>query len=99
MGYTMPGYFRFTRIGDETNTAVKFNDIDNEMRVFFGAPEDPLKYFCGWYDIIGEALAMGSNLPAIRDIFRDKCQDEMGVKITEWLMANFTTDAWYSRVK
>ena len=41
------------------------------------------------------ALAMGMTLEQIRDKYREINEPD-GVKITEWLMEHFTSDAFYT---
>jgi len=91
----MPGCFSFQRKNDPDQKNVPFNLIDDEMRVHFGAEPDPIRYYYGWYDHIGLALAMGQSLEQIRDRFKE-LDEPMGISITEWLMEHFNTNAYYA---
>lgn len=94
----MPGYFCLNRKSEPEAEPVKFVTIDEEMCAHFGVTPDPVKYYRGWYDIIGEALAMGASFAKIRECF-EKNNEPNGVAIVDFLDANFVSDAWYTRFK
>lgn len=94
----MPAYFVLTRKDNPTGEPVKFATIDEEMCEHFGVTPDPVKYYRGWYDVIGEALAMGASFEKIRECFVTN-DEQNGIAIVDFLDANFVSDAWYSRGK
>jgi len=94
----MPNCFNLTRIGESEPT--KLQTIDDMMRAHFGAPADPVKWYLGWYNSVGFALAVGKRFSEIKKIYRDyvaeshEPADEQMVKVIEWLEENFESNAW-----
>lgn len=43
-----------------------FAHVDDAMCEYFGATPDPVRYFKGWFDIEGFALAMGKDFDWLR---------------------------------
>lgn len=92
----MPNCFQL--ISKETGKPAVFAHIDTEMRIALGEPPDEDKYLHSWYDIVGLALAMGAELPAIRERFTngESPWPEM-VKIVDYLDEHYTSKAWAER--
>lgn len=83
----------FTLRKKEVEELSRFNDIDDEMRLHFGAEPDETNYYRGWYDSIGFAIAMGRKLGSqeLRDVF--KGIPEL-LEVIDWLEEHYTSDAW-----
>lgn len=100
----MPNCFSLTRRSALEAGPVVLQQIDDEMRAHFGAPEDPNHWLNGWYDYIGFSLAMGKSPEWLQqDIDGEilSAKDESTLKfwsemrdIHGWLFTNFTHDAW-----
>jgi len=83
----MPNCFTLTRKGE--NEPSELAEVDNQMRLHFGAPPDDVHWFKSWYDITGLALACGIGW----DKIRETCPGQK--EVVDWLEANYTTNAWY----
>lgn len=86
----MAAYFQLAR-KNASDEPVPFNTIDEEMCAHFGAPVDERRYYREWYNIQGFALACGHSWDKIRELYPDD------VAVTDWLEANFVSDAWFGR--
>lgn len=64
------------------------------MRITFGAEPDNLHWFCGWYDLIGFALACGKDWTWMRENWTTLGSWPQLELIIAWLEANFESDAW-----
>ncbi len=95
----------FKKNADE---ATRFQDIDVEICKMLGAPVDPVKWCCGWYDIIAFMLALGRSYEYIRSTFysvpnydptdiEDLKWRYTMLLITDFLEENYRPDAWHGR--
>ena len=82
----MPACFQLIDKG--TGQPARFNQIDNEMRIHFGAEPDPDRWFKNWYLTIGFALATGNDWNWCRENFSD--MDE----IIDYLELRFDANSW-----
>lgn len=94
----MPNCFSLTRKTDLAAGPVGLNTIDAEMCEHFGVPVHP-KYYAmdDWYNSIGFNVAMGRSMESQRawgGIFPDWPYTDNQLKALDWLIANFTEDAW-----
>lgn len=86
----MAAYIRLYRKG--TAEADTFADIDTKMRVALGQPPSEDKFYKGWYDSIAFGLAVGRTFAQLREDYEGQMDD-----VINWLEANYSPDAWYSR--
>ena len=86
----MPNCFQLWR-GD---SAVPLSQIDDEMRLHFGAPSHPTDYYESWYDLVGSLLASGYSFDRVREVYADA--PEL-CAVVDWLEKNFTVRHWYER--
>ncbi len=94
----MPNCFQLRKKGEKEPST--FQDIDEEICKHLGVTPDPVKYHCGWYDLIGWRLAIGNEFPAIIKEFKGEPEDPYYVKLTkiaEWLNEHYTSSAWAER--
>lgn len=82
----MPACFQLFPKGSDT--PARFSEIDDAMRLHFGAPPDAERYYESWYDIEGLGLAMGFDWDRMRQINPDRAH------IIDWLAERYTSDAW-----
>lgn len=99
----MPNYFQLYAKGDETNTAVAFAVIDEQLCQMLGKPVDEVHYVYGWFDIIGYACATsndGLGSPEMDERLIKVIGDwpEM-MQIYNYLKEHYTSSAWYSPIK
>jgi hypothetical protein len=100
----MPNCFQLTPIG--SNEPEPLQTIDNRMWVELGNTKpSKTKWFCGWYNIIGFALACGHDFEHIRNTLKSQMETALDselehyntlVTITNWLQDHYTANAWYS---
>lgn len=85
----MPNCFSLTKVG--TRQPESLQKVDDDMRRHFGAPADPDRWYKGWYDTIGFAIAMGKQVDWIRE-------NMSGLnEVTDWLAGHYEWNAWASR--
>lgn len=89
----MPNCFQLVRKSDTNAGPVVLQQIDDEMREAFHEPPDTEHWYRDWYNWAGLYLALGKTFDQIREIVKD---DVQGLRIVEWLDANFTSSAWFS---
>lgn len=89
----MPNCFELRRKTDGERE--NFSVIDDLMREHFGAPPDPDKYYRGWYDGIGLALAMGMTFEQIVAKY-EEISEKDGAAIARWLDEHYVSGAWYA---
>jgi len=87
----MPNCFTLTAIGE--NKPETLNAIDEHICKHFNVPIDDKKYYWGWYNTIGLALAMGKTWNEMFDIF----EDDRTLEIVTFLSEHYTPDAWCER--
>ena len=85
----MPNCFTLTRKG--ASAPSKFADIDNELCAHLGVQPDPIRYYQGWYDCIGFALAIGKTWDWMR---KEWAEDTELLPIIDYLEAHYVSDAW-----
>jgi hypothetical protein len=87
----MPNCFTLTPKGSIEPATLP--SIDDAMCAHFGVTPDADRYYRGWVDQEGFALAMGRDWQYMRDseYFADR------LPIVEWLAANYTPDAFAYR--
>ena len=85
----MPNCFKLTRMGEAEPTPL--TKVDTELWVKFeGAePEGNDRWYKGWYDCIGPALACGQDWEWCRKAYKGL------IPIINYLEANYSVDAWY----
>jgi hypothetical protein len=104
----MPNFFRLTRKSAPEAGPVVLNTVDEEIAALVGEPVDNRRYCCGWFDLIGGRLAGGMSWGEIRAAhlslktqYPDDADlaafQDMLVKITDWLEANFDVESGYTR--
>lgn len=81
-----PNCIQLYKIGESTPST--FQSIDDEMRVYFGAPPDDKNWYRYWYDIIAFSLVCGYSYNNIRKTYPDMTD------IVDWLEANYTANTW-----
>lgn len=94
----MPNYFRFTRKSD--GTLPTLGEVDEAVCKRLGVECDPVKYYAGWYDSIGELIALGYDAEKMRNVYKEveSGSPEMlavALAIIDALDAEFTWSAWY----
>ena len=88
----MPACFTLCRKGSKE--PVQFTTIDEELCAALGKTCDSVKWYLGWYDIIGFKLAIGKTWEQIiADL--EEYDDKELLAVTRWLMEHFDSDAWY----
>lgn len=87
----MPNCFQLFKKSEPT-VACRFCDVDDEMCAHFGVTPDPVKYYLGWYDVIGLGIALGQSWDKMRDIHKDWPEI---LPLIDYLEANYNTNAWY----
>ena len=85
--------FTLTRRSNLDAGPVALQLIDDELRVALGAAPSASEWYCGWYDTIGFALAMGRNF----EWCREHLDSPRLLPVIDWLDANFTANAWAER--
>jgi len=85
----MPACFQLFKRGSDVPE--RFADVDDAICAHFGVTPDAERFYRSWYDIEGFGLAMGHDWDKLRTINPDRAD------IINWLEANYTTQAWYSR--
>lgn len=85
----MPNCFQL--ISKATNEPAKFAEIDNELCAAFGVEPDAVKFYAGWYDIVGLAAACGKSFDDMREIF----ESPEILRVIDYLDARYTTTSWY----
>jgi hypothetical protein len=91
----MPNCFSLQR-KSAPDINVPFNQIDDEICAHMGITPDPDKYYLGWYNIIGLALACGQSFPQIINSLREY-DDKLLLDVAEYLNDHFTSNAWVER--
>ena len=104
----MPACFQLIRKGE--TAPVPLMKIDEEMCAHFKARVDANRYYGEWYNTIGFSLAMGKTFAQLHEqaveLAKPRPDDDadtdlsyvtMQLRIIEWLMANFDSNAFYSR--
>ena len=86
----MPNCFQL--ISKETGEAEKLSKIDDDLRVYMGAPPDLESYYRGWYDSFGLDAAMGDTW----EIMLERYTDEERQKMLLWFKGKYDIRAWYS---
>lgn len=104
----MPVTVEFRRRGtEEWKTGGAFIDLDDDLRIAFCEPQDPVNWFEGWYDWFVFPIALGATpeeiierqKSAIGDAVAKKNEGEEAtyrtwVKIAEWLHEKYEWQAW-----
>jgi hypothetical protein len=97
----VPNCFQLAR-KSEPEKPIALSVIDEEMCQHFKVETDPIKYYLGWFDIIGFKLACGKSFIQIVASLA-KSMSEMPqykddylrlIEIALWLDENFTSNAW-----
>lgn len=91
----MPNCFTLTKIGD--SEPMPLAKVDELVCAHLGAPVHPTKYCCWWFDAVGFLLAMGRSFDDIIASVDFADWSEELQKITHYLKANFTANAWAQR--
>lgn len=91
----MPNCFTLTHKGE--NKPSTFQDIDEAMCKFFGAPVHPDDWYRNWYNTVGIGLAVGNSWDKLREIFDDLDDLDDLDDVIDWLELNYTADAWCER--
>lgn len=99
----MPNYYSLTRKSAPEGGPVHAQQIDDEMRVHFGAPPSATEWFRQWKDYVGMYLAMGRTFEYLRNLpnynnepWPENLKREW-IEVIDWLDANFVADAWAGR--
>jgi hypothetical protein len=92
--------FMLSRKTDSDRKPVRFVEIDEEMCAHFGVAVHETSYYCGWYDWIGDRIAVGQSFEKMREDIRavttlSAADLQRTLEIIDFLDARFTTDAWY----
>lgn len=85
----MPNCFQL--IDKKTGESVSFQDVDEKMCQHFRVPVSDKYYYKQWYETIGLGFAWGVPEEKIRSTFPEL------VSILDWILANYTVDAWAER--
>lgn len=85
----MPNCFTLTRIGETVPSTL--SRVDEELCHYFGAEVHPKRYYAGWVDIEGFALALGKSWEWMRQEWPDR------VEIIDYLCSNYESDAFAYR--
>lgn len=94
----MPNCFQLIRKAD--GKPATFHEIDAEMCAFFGVPCDPVRWYLGWYDIVGLALACGRTFADLLAAYKDyyavggEQYDFQMTRVINFLDMRFTPNAW-----
>jgi hypothetical protein len=91
----VPNCFQLMR-KDAPDKPVAFTKIDEELCELVGEPVHPKYWLCGWYDIIGFAIATGKALGSaeLDERMKDYVDEPVLMQIYEHLKANYTSNAW-----
>jgi len=89
----MPNCFTLTRIGSTVPSAL--SQVDEALCRHLGVAVHPTKYVAHWYSIIGFALACGAELN--QEMVNQYRDDPELHRIAEYLLENYTSDAWAER--
>lgn len=96
----MPNCFRLARKSDPEKTPMSLVKLDEELCKMLAMEVHPRQWCCGWYDVIGwaiavEGFALGSE--TLRAYVKDMPEQFGGglMEILFYLEQNFTSDAWY----
>jgi len=99
----MPNAFMFSKIDDPTKSPVRFMDIDVELCAHFNVTPHETLYYCGWYDWMGERVALGYSYDRMREEFRAQAEGRLKpaqlthlLEIIDWFEAHYVPDAWYA---
>lgn len=84
----------FNLIDKVTGELVKLSDVDDKMRIHFGADPNPHTYYNYWYSYIGFKLACGTTFDTM---LADPDMAEEDKEIVLWLKANYKANSWYER--
>lgn len=96
----MPNCFQlFAKKADGTveSRPVILTFVDELICSNFGAEVHPTRWYYGWYDVIGFAIAMGKPLGSqeLRDYVADRpANPEMLLWILDFLENHFSSNAW-----
>ncbi len=89
----MAAYLKLVRKSDgvvfQGNKLVELDELIAEA---MGEKPDPVNWFCGWMDSIGFLLALGKSFADLKQSYKDS---PMGLRISEWLEANFDNQSYY----
>ena len=85
----MSNYFCLRKLGSPEPQ--RLQEIDDDMRRHFGAPLDPERWYRNWYETIGLSIAMGIELPKMREIWNDR------IEVIDWLVGTYEWSAWAGR--
>ena len=92
----MANYFTLTRAGEVESS--KFSRIDEEICRHMGAAVHETRWYIGWYDFFGLAIATGKTPEQMAGYLEDEDAESRaaGLSVLEYLRTYYEWDAWYS---